>query len=479
MKDGLKKCIHLTVFAAVFLIALTVVYRVLSWKDTMGEYLSSVRALYATENDLIDVLFVGSSHCYAGINPDVLWRDYGIAGFDMAISGQDRSAADHYIREALKTQSPRVVAVDLLATLYDEGLVSNAYRSMLPMKTGLNQLQMVLAETKDPSARADYLLKWPVIHGRYRELAAYDFRENPVNTYGRGYCYRFASVPVDYHPEVHESREAVPVSEANRAWVDGLHALSQKEGFALVFLQIPHEMEMSEKEIYNGVIEYIRGQDVPVLEENVLYGGAELNIGWDFMDAGHLNAGGGEKLSDYLGGWLKEEYALPDRRGDERYWQWDESLTYAEHLYLSEELSASEDCDGVFASIEGKDGLVILIRTEDPEDADSAFCDAAGRAGISPEWFSVPGVVASCDGRIAGAVRSDSADPFLMDVDAVHSLAAVCNKTAYADNDASDNGAGVTFSVLCDGEECLEAHDGISVAVYDIRLGKIVKTIYK
>ena len=61
-------------------------YRILSWKDTTGGYLSSTQQLSHTGEGLIDVLFLGSSHCYCSVYPDYLWRDSGIASFDLAIS---------------------------------------------------------------------------------------------------------------------------------------------------------------------------------------------------------------------------------------------------------------------------------------------------------------------------------------------------------------------------------------------------------
>ena len=87
MKTGVKNLIKLLIFLAITGGCLVCAFRILSWKDTMGPYLSSTEQLYATPENHIDALFVGSSHCYAAVNPDVIWRDYGEAAFDMAISG--------------------------------------------------------------------------------------------------------------------------------------------------------------------------------------------------------------------------------------------------------------------------------------------------------------------------------------------------------------------------------------------------------
>lgn len=71
---------------------------------------------------------------YCSIMPHLIWEDYGISAFDMAISGQDREATYFYIVELLKTQSPEVICVDLGGMMYEGyGIEANQYRNMLSM----------------------------------------------------------------------------------------------------------------------------------------------------------------------------------------------------------------------------------------------------------------------------------------------------------------------------------------------------------
>ena len=41
---------------------------------------------------------------------------------------------------------------------------------------------------------------------------------------------------------------------------------------------------------------------------------------------GHLDTEGAGKVTVYLGNWLKENYDLPDHRGEDGYAHWDENL---------------------------------------------------------------------------------------------------------------------------------------------------------
>ena len=53
-----------------------------------------------------------------------------------------------------------------------------------------------------------------------------------------------------------------------------------------------------------------------------------IDFATDMADSDHLNYKGNYKFTDYLGSILRNEYGLPDRRGDKRYvsWEWDAAL---------------------------------------------------------------------------------------------------------------------------------------------------------
>ena len=64
-----------------------------------------------------------------------------------------------------------------------------------------------------------------------------------------------------------------------------------------------------------------------------------MNINWkkDTVAGGdHLNIKGAQKTTAYLGEYLKNEYGHPDRRGDQKYKQWDNDvLEYHKLLKLN------------------------------------------------------------------------------------------------------------------------------------------------
>lgn len=83
MKKNIIKCLS---FVCIAILAVSLTYRALEWKDTSGSYTSVTKQLYNTKKNMIDVAFVGSSHVYTSIYPAYLWKNYGISAFDMSLS---------------------------------------------------------------------------------------------------------------------------------------------------------------------------------------------------------------------------------------------------------------------------------------------------------------------------------------------------------------------------------------------------------
>ncbi len=94
---------------------------------------------YELDKNQVDVLCIGSSHVYYGINTCQLFEDYGIASYLLASPGQPVWISYYLLEEALKTQYPRLVVLDI-GTLYRKEEDFGAYSwetviSMKPSKT--------------------------------------------------------------------------------------------------------------------------------------------------------------------------------------------------------------------------------------------------------------------------------------------------------------------------------------------------------
>jgi len=381
-------------FILIIILVISTVYKVLSWKDTSGEYLSSVNQLYNTENNLIDVAFVGTSHVYDGIYPSILWNKDGISSFDMAISGQDKNSAYHSLVELLKTQSPQVVVVDIFAVTKDKYYVeSNLYRNSLSLKPSINSYNL-LTDIVSGEDIQSHFFRFPIIHTRYKELTRMDFETNLINVYSRGELYNNLCSPLEADlmiaPTVEEFTE---LSDANREWIDSLIELSKSENFNLVFFSSPFAISYSQQMIINGAVQYATEQGIVCLDFNKNPDWINLDINTDFMDQNHLNFYGAQKLSSWLSDWLSQNYDLADHRGDSKYYQWDSDL----HLYYNYQaqfsMNATDDLGDVINISKNYSDYITVLYVELTDESElESYINTMEATSIEPDDFLSGGI---------------------------------------------------------------------------------------
>lgn len=377
MKRKILNLITFIVFLLLMVTVLVKVYDVVRWKDTTGGYVSSLDQLYNTKDGLMDVVFVGSSHTYCAMLPSVFWEKYGIAAFDMSVSGQDKISALYEMRELFKHQSPKLVVVDAFALSFDRGLIEgNDYRNLLSMKASVNSVKHVLEFFKDRGEGMDkvpdYLSRWPIVHTRYRELARYDFVDYYPNSYARGEGINFhvdPSVNLPYCGDYTFSPEKL--SEKNEYWLESLKDMSEEYGFELCFMVIPYKASFKDQTVFDSASVYAKDKGWDFLDFNRRIRELPLVFSEDFADEYHLNSFGALKFSDYLADHISERYDLPDRRDDERYSQWDLDSRYISHLFTNNRLEQINDLSGLTdAARSFDDDYSLFISTEYSENSD-------------------------------------------------------------------------------------------------------------
>ena len=106
------------------------------------------------------------------------------------------------------------------------------------------------------------------------------------------------------------------------------------------------------------------------------------------MDVGHLNYRGARKLSSYLDDYLAGSGNLPDHRGDEKYKQWEQDLSYR---YKMEEHNMMNEINDLGSLVDlaasNSDYTVIISREfEDMGGFDENF-DCLRQLGMTEEEF--------------------------------------------------------------------------------------------
>lgn len=280
--------------------------------------------LYRQPDDSIDVLAVGTSLLYAGVNTNILWDEYGIAAYDLCSAEQPFWISYYVIREALKTQHPQVILLDAKPAIYTQDY-SRRGRTILSTFgiRGLdNRIGAILACVEKPRDALSYMLGLPEVHNNYAAVTGADFRLPPDNG-GRGASWKgyIESDGVERHqrPSLTWNNMCRNMNEREEEYARKIFELAQQEGIPLWLIGMPNPDYAHDHMYYNTLWSIAAEYGIP----GVNYNDPSLRFGLryssDFADWQHLNVKGSVTFSKKLGADLRTGLNIPDRRGDARY----------------------------------------------------------------------------------------------------------------------------------------------------------------
>ena len=138
----------------------------------------SMNNLYDQPGDSVDVLFVGSSLLYSGVNTNELWSRYGIAAYDLCSADQPFWVSYYMIREALRMQHPKLIVLDARPAMYlsSYSKPGRVVLSTYGIRGPENRLGAISASVENPGEVWEYVLGLPRVHENYKNLQGSDFR---------------------------------------------------------------------------------------------------------------------------------------------------------------------------------------------------------------------------------------------------------------------------------------------------------------
>ena len=300
----------------------------------MGDSTTIVNGFYAEKENTIDVVLIGSSNCFCTIDPMVLYEEYGITAYDFASSSQPMNVSLLYAKEAMKTQKPKVVALEVncLIGMELDNLPENSLRwGLTDIPFSLAKMKCLSqANIKFGSEYVSYLFPVFRYHERWKEVSkndfVYAFEKNREN-YSKGYL-RTTEVspePVILSDFVQEGESWA--GEGVLACLDELVALCQENGVELVLFKSPRAGWYSYQSAL--VEELANERGLLFVDYQTKIDDSSLDATTDFRDTEHLNHNGAYKVSKDFGAFLKTNFDLADRREEGIY---DSAVVYYDRL---------------------------------------------------------------------------------------------------------------------------------------------------
>ena len=307
-KGMLKLIGKIALFLAILAVIMLTISKVIGYACMKDDSIvhdrnKSVYRIAKQPDRTLDMVVLGDSLTYYTFSPMQMYIDYGIAGFVCGQPGQKIQESYIMLEHVFECQSPKLVILET-----DNLFMWNEEKKLANIKDTVKEW------LKD---RFDLVRS----HDTWKSL--FVGKEYPEENY-KGLIYNENVTPMENVPYMIESDETREVLQVSKEYAQKIKDLCDEHGAKLLFVSAPSLKDYNYP-THNGAVKYAKELGVPYLDFNLLNN--ETGIDWmtDTFDYGdHLNISGATKVSKYLAKYIKDNYDLPDHRGEAEYADWDE-----------------------------------------------------------------------------------------------------------------------------------------------------------
>lgn len=336
-----------------FILVISFVVSQVNWILTPKKYFdngwpttTTYKGFYQMPKDSIDVLFFGSSLGVSNFIPQILYNNYEIKSYNLSCEQQNLLTSYYWLEEALRYQKPKVVILDTyMLFTYNNNEALNTAESCTRMAIDAMKWSTVkwnavkdITDIDTNQTFNSYLLTNIRFHTRWTELSENDFayieREKHYDLKGYAPFNDKLGTP-DYKPyssdsSVSEYCDMVPVMQE---YLEKITKLCRENNINIILVKTPTTSWSQEK--HNSVQKYANDSQIEFWDfnEEELYDAIGFEFTEDMTDDAHGNIWGAEKISDYIGRRLYNDYCITGGNNQEI---WRDSNPYYQAVY--------EDC---------------------------------------------------------------------------------------------------------------------------------------
>lgn len=265
----------------------------------------SANGILGEKNQSIDVVVIGDSESFTSISPMQLWEEHGFTTYVCGTGAQRIYESYLFLRQALKTQTPKLVILET-HTIYSK---ITAMKSFISVGSSL----------------------FPVFkyHNRWKSLSVNDFGGKVRYTWTddlKGFNFNLTVSPSLKKDHMVYQEEAKKIADLNLYYLNKIIELCQKNEIQFLLVSTPSTLNWNYKK-HNGIQAFADANQLEYIDLNLMPEQVPIDWEQDTRDRGdHLNYYGAQKVTHFLGNYLKEKGIFEDHREDRRYAKWNEAL---------------------------------------------------------------------------------------------------------------------------------------------------------
>lgn len=278
---------------------------------------NQIRSFHFMEENTIDVIAYGSSHCWNGFNSVEFQKNYGVTCYNYGCSWQQLNTTWLFFQDSLTTQSPKVVFMEtyLFADRkHDQEIDGEIYytREIPWSEHKKTYLRQCFGPIQHNWGRyLSYFVPFILNHSNWESINADSFVENCDSTDFKaflGFNYNESETGYPVNISYKKNNEQV-LPDASIEIIDEIVRVCREKNIELVFFTAPFEAEYEYGTFWENYAEK-NGCYYVNFFERMEDAGIDMNS--DFGDPNHLDASGATKVALYLGQFLIENDIMPE-----------------------------------------------------------------------------------------------------------------------------------------------------------------------
>ena len=255
-----------------------------------------------------DIVFIGNSHQFCTINPDLLYDEYGVESFMLATSAQTVPMSYYAAMEAIELKHPDTIVFEISYVANDFRTVEGMDHCFFDGFPNCKARKEALNDLVEKDQRIYYIFPLGIYHSRWKELKEDDFKDFPVSdrgTFFNANIFTGGEIPL----QERDTTEAIP--EEMEKYLIRLFDLCEEENVRLILFVAP----------FNGLYLYDENCENDLLHRESMFNYTEklaeergiefhnlfyeldsigINDETDWMDSQHFNCLGQAKITRYM-----------------------------------------------------------------------------------------------------------------------------------------------------------------------------------
>ena len=289
-----------------------------------------IAGFYKEDRDSLDVVFIGASDMYTAFSPALAYEEYGFTSYPFAPPRNSVGVWSLQVDEILRTQSPRVIVIEVNGALYTEEdeLVTEENLRLFTDHIPLSRQKMELidryAAGKD---KINYYIPYLKYHGNITSLSsAADTLYERLSFEGRGGLYmkgernHFSTAKFENEiMDLKDDNEQIALEPMHESALRSfLEYCLENADCPILFIRAPHYVTEEEEvtaEFFhrtNRVENIIEDYGFEFINFDKMHDELKLNYDDDFYNSEHLNYRGRKKFTEFFGNVLAQKYNIKD-----------------------------------------------------------------------------------------------------------------------------------------------------------------------